>query len=1074
MLTVYKASAGSGKTFRLATEYIKHLIIDPNRYEHILAVTFTNKATEEMKMRILSQLYGLSHQLPGSKGYMNVILNDLRLMRNIPSLNGVSIDEALVANRSKMALHHLLHNYHYFRVQTIDKFFQTVLRNLAHELDLTPNLRVELGDKDVEHQAVDSWIDRLKENDKELNWILDYIRSSMDENKAWNVIGQIKEFGESLLKDDYKQYSQQLTECLTRDNDKFYDEYVKRLHAIVNNANKQINEAGAAIWQQITANGMDETSFKGGTRSGVGIFIKRMTEQKITELKISASAQKCIDTTDVNADNWVTKGASSAVRNFCLSVLRPLLISAMELLRNHTVTVRSATITLSNMSKLRLLRAIQQEINDSNRLHDRFLLSDTQTLLSNIIDGTDTPFVFEKIGTHIHNIMIDEFQDTSRIQWQNFKVMLNECMSHGTDNLIVGDVKQSIYRWRSGDWRLLHNISSEFTQDVMVKPLNINRRSSTTVINFNNAFFRTAIDTICDQLKDSKCRPEDIEMFSDAYSDLHQFYPDEKEEGGYVEVKLLEKDDYDTQTLNYITDTIMRLTSNGIQQRDIAILVRTNKHIPVIASHCMSVFRNSTSPNVRNLSIVSDEAFLLSSSPAVCMIVDAIRLLVSPDDAIVKARLSMTYQQHVLNIQSHPTEILSSKLLPEEYLSHTEQLLSMPLYQLCETLYSQFQLSLLTSQSAFVCYFFDCLSEFLSNTIGDIQSFLDYWDETMCSKKIESDSDDGIRILSIHKSKGLEYEHVIIPYCDWKLELASLLWCQPDTEPFNALPVIPLMNNKTSMLDTIYEPYYWEEHIQNIVDNINLLYVAFTRAKNGLYISTQAGQNDTYRGALIEKVVSKISIDNAHTEPMATHHDDDDDPEEHNVFLMPSQQLTVNVRNSKAIPVFRESNKSREFTLTDDNTDEIQRLQYIKMGNILHSLFSSIRTIDDVPAAIAQFEMEGLLSDADISADSLRKHINRSMADPQKREWFSPRWTLYNECDILSYDSNTGEYSQHRPDRVMTDGKHTIVVDFKLYSVRQGYHDQVRRYMECLRRMGHQNVRGYLWFVMSGQVIEVE
>ncbi|MCI6476492.1 MAG: UvrD-helicase domain-containing protein, partial [Bacteroidales bacterium] len=207
MLTVYNASAGSGKTFRLTVEYIKHLIISPARYESILAVTFTNKATEEMKMRIMSHLYGIAHGLPSSRIYYDKVIEELGSMNGDSPFTSSAISEDFVRQRAKEALHLLLHNYSFFRVETIDRFFQSVLRNLARELDLTPNLRVELADKEIEHEAVDKWIEGLEENDRQLGWIIDYIRSTMDDGKAWNIIGRIKTFGEQLLTDRYKEHS---------------------------------------------------------------------------------------------------------------------------------------------------------------------------------------------------------------------------------------------------------------------------------------------------------------------------------------------------------------------------------------------------------------------------------------------------------------------------------------------------------------------------------------------------------------------------------------------------------------------------------------------------------------------------------------------------------------------------------------------------------------------------------------------------------------------------------------------------------------------------------------------------
>lgn len=1081
MLTVYKASAGSGKTFRLAVEYIKQLIIAPNNYEHTLAVTFTNKATEEMKMRILSQLYGLANHLDASKGYLNVILDDL----NRQYYAKKKIDENFIAERAGMALTRLLHNYSFFRVETIDKFFQSVLRNLARELDLSRNLRVELSAKEIEYKAVDTWIDNLKESDKELGWILDYVQSNMQEDKKWNVIGNIKTFGEQLLHDDYKAHSQQLAERLDGNDQEFYRQYTSQLRAIITDADKQINAAGTELWDLIMQHGFDEESFAQKKR-GVGAFIHRMTTESISTLEPNSYVNAACDPDDSQALNWTPKKAPQSLRDLCREVLRPRFLEVMQHFRTLQCLSRSSSVTLHHLSELRMLRSIQQEIIRSNAEHDRFLLSDTQNLLSKMIDGSDSPFIFEKIGSRLHNIMIDEFQDTSRIQWQNFKVLLNDCMSHGHNNLIVGDVKQSIYRWRSGDWRLLNNISDEFIQPINTKSLTINRRSSTRVIDFNNAFFVSAAQRVYEEAA-AGCKPEDAEMLRKAYSDVAQQYPEGKATDGYVEVRLIGKEDYHDSTLTYISDTIATLIHRGVHQRDIAILVRNNKEISTIALHCSTVFRNAADEALHSVRIVSDDGFLLKASPAVCIIIDAIRLLLNPNNDIVRARLSLSYQRYVLANGSPQQQLLEIQTLPETYLSGMDHLVTLPLYQLCEQLYSLFDIAKLTHQSAYVCYFFDCLTEYINNSVGDIQGFIDHWDEHMCNKSIESDSDNGIRILTIHKSKGLEYGHVIIPYCDWQLEKSPIIWCSPTEAPFNALPVIPLNFSSKTLINSIYEASYWEEHMQNLVDNINLLYVAFTRAKQGLYISTQRGQKPSYRGWLIESVLNDVGTTLASFGEVTIDDDGlsygsftigndrhDDGGTESNVFLQSSTPLPVTVRNTQNTPEFRESNKSQEFLLTEEEEAQQQRSQYIQMGNILHALFATIHTADNIPSALLRLEMDGMLYGQDITAEALNSHINECLRNPQIADWFSDRWHLYNECTILEYDAANDTHIEHRPDRVMTDGRETIVVDFKLFSFKPSYRTQVQRYMELLHRMGHSNVRGYLWMIMSNKVYEIK
>ncbi|MBQ9093100.1 MAG: UvrD-helicase domain-containing protein [Prevotella sp.] len=1085
VLTIYKASAGSGKTFRLAVEYIKRLIVNPKSYRHILAVTFTNKATEEMKMRILSQLYGIAHGLEDSEIYMKVMLPELQKQNSEQPFTAEAVRESFVRKRAAEAIRLLLHHYNYFRVETIDRFFQTVLRNLARELDLTPNLRIELNDKEIEHEAVDRWIDSLQENDRELVWILDYVRSSMDENKAWNIIGQIKSFGETLISDEYKEYADEFMDKFgnsERDND-FYTEYSTLLHSIIQNSNRTVNSQGQEMWKEIESRGYDESVFYQGAK-GVGTFIKNMATRPVAELSVNSYVSRCLDAEDTDASKWLKKNSPSHLQEFCRETLRPMFMKAMESFFTLQIQARSAAITLKHLSKLRLLRAIKEEIDADNREQDRFLLSDTQTLLAKMIEDSDSPFIFEKIGALLQSIMIDEFQDTSRIQWRNFKVLLNDCMSKGHDNLIVGDVKQSIYRWRSGDWRLLNNIKEEFSPniqgDIDIKHLQTNRRSATGIIKFNNAFFTEAATEVHASLNDS-CDPQDVQSMKRAYEDVNQEFPDDKEESGYVEFRTFGKENYESDTMQYVADTVITLIENGAIQRDIAILVRTNGHIPDIVNYCMEVFRQHPSPAVNSLKLVSNEAFLLNASPAAIIIIDAIRLLLNPQNDIIRARLSLYYQRYVLESTAGQPEMLADKILPQRYTEQFEALASMPLYQLCEELYSIFSLETMDNQSAFVCYFLDCVTEFLQKSIGDLQSFIDYWDETMYKKKVENDSDNGIRILTIHKSKGLEYKHVIIPFCDWKLELSSLLWCKPSIEPFNRLKVIPIYSSEKQMSNTIYEPYYREEHLQNEVDNLNLLYVAFTRAVESLFVSTMTNQSKSYRGKLVENVLDTISRngigiyeDGIFSYGTPWEGLSADSPKEtRNVFMQPFTPLAIKIKTNTSQPEFRESNRSRDFVLTDEQETEQLRSQYIKMGNVMHALFANIRTADEIPSALLRLEMEGLLYGQDITADALRQHIEAALADKQIADWFSGRWKVYNECSILTYDKASGTYHEQRPDRVMTDGNDTIVVDFKLHSFKESYKTQVRQYMNLLRKMGHRNVRGYLWLVFSNKIIEV-
>ena len=1041
-LVVYKASAGSGKTFTLAVEYIKLLVQNPQAYRQTLAVTFTNKATEEMKMRILSQLYGIAHGLDDSRKYADKVCKEL------------NVSPEYVRRQSGEALRQLLHNYSYFRVETIDSFFQSVLRNLARELDLTANLRVGLNDYQVEETAVDQLIDSLQVNDLLLQWLLRYIMENIKDDRSWNVISQIKQFGRTIFHDYYKQQSQKLNEVISQEH--FFDRYTTELRQIQDDAVSCMKAYADTFFSILSRENLDVDELANKRRGVASFFLKIQEKGLFDESIVNTYVEGAKD----DPAKWYSKSNPYRERIHALaeSELIPLLRRAVEDRVRQHLLYQSAELTLRHLSQLRLLSSIETKVRELNDNANRFLLSDTQRLLHDLIDGSDSPFIFEKIGAQLEHIMIDEFQDTSTIQWQNFKVLLQEAMSHeGSSNLIVGDVKQSIYRWRNGDWRLLAGIKNEFPhadQLIEERPLDINYRSTRNIIDFNNAFFKTA------------AMIEDV----NAYDDVHQYYPEEKPQTGLVEVTLLPADDYQQATLDAIVTQISMLLNQHVPANTIAILVRTNSLIPAIANYLMQ-----TMPDVN---VVSDEAFRLDASPAVIVIIQAMRLLLNPDDHIARAYLAQ-----------FATGQLDGKL-PSAFSDNTEALLRLPLYELAERLYVIFHLEQTVGQTAYLCAFYDQLVAYVTEETSDLPTFLSEWDETMCAKTIQSPEVNGIRIISIHKSKGLEFAHVILPFCDWRLEHSDLLWCTPQQAPFSQLPIAPIDYSAKGMSGTIYQHDYEEEHRQIVIDNLNLLYVAFTRASESLFVIGRRNASNTrcvlieqtlpeVKHALNEQGLSNAELDgDADTEaplhfvfgqlPPASQPSAHKEKET-NPFLQTATPVDIRIEPIEQQVEFRQSNKSKAFASLTADDEQTQVTDYIQLGSILHQVFSNIRTTADVDKALKDLELEGILYSKSVTPQRLQDMIRKRLAHPRVARWFSPRWQLFNECTILTPDAQ-----EFRPDRVMTDGKETIVVDFKFGGEHSEYHDQVRNYMQLLRQMGMPQVTGYLWFVYSNKIVEVK
>ena len=1075
-LTVYKASAGSGKTFTLATEYIRLIVENPTSYRNILAVTFTNKATEEMKMRILSQLYGIWKALPESDNYLKAIQEK------------TGYEPKLIRERAGQGLANLLHNYNYFRVETIDTFFQSVLRNMARELDLTTNLRIGLNDVQVEELAVDQLIADLSTTDVILQWIMKYIMESISDDKSWNVISQIKRFGRTIFKDEYKEVSQELKQKMEEKG--FFEQYTSNLREIKKAAEERMIQIGESFFETLEGEGLSIDDLANKNR-GIASFFMKLQKGVFDPSIENATVANCLE----NPEKWCAK--THPQHDFIVSLangtLRDILRFAVEERPRQWKLFKSADLTLRHLNQLRLLGSIEEKVRELNENNNRFLLSDTQQLLHALIEGSDSPFIFEKIGTQLEHVMIDEFQDTSTVQWQNFRVLLDEAMSHeGGSNLIVGDVKQSIYRWRSGDWRLLNDIEQQFhQQQIEALPLKTNYRSEKNVITFNNHFFSEAAELEYQAQKE--LNSEEAEQLKKAYADVVQEIPKGREDNGEICVTLLPTEDYQENTLQHVAETISELTSRGVHQKDIAILVRVNNQIPVIAQYFQE--------QMPEVTIVSDEAFRLDASVAVKLLVSALRLLTHPDDQLTKAAIVKVYHIDVLKENTEDNELLLStndldQLLPETFLSQREVLLTMPLYDLAERLHAIFGLEALNEQSAYVFAFYDQLAKYVSENTADIDSFLAAWDEGICGKTIQSEETNGVRILSIHKSKGLEFDYVICPFCDWQLEKQSgnILWCQPEEQPFSELPIAPIDYSRAQMMGTIYERDYLHEHLQNTVDNLNLLYVAFTRACKGLYVLGKRGAKAS-RSGLIEQCLPLVAKEmpeailegledekgtlvfssnsrgsRASRNSRESRASRASSPSS-NPFLQPSVPITADFRYMESQVNFRQSNRSQAFIEADEG-DEIERLNYIQTGSVLHQIFSMIRTADDIEDALKQLQFEGVLYDEQITPERITNILRKRLQDPRVADWFSPHWTLFNECTILSIDD--GEMKERRPDRVMTDGNKWVVVDFKFGSQKPEYLDQVREYMQLIRTMQPEaEVSGYLWFVYSNKIEEV-
>ena len=1065
-LKIYRASAGSGKTFTLALEYIKLVVENPYSYRNILAVTFTNKATGEMKERILSKLYGVANRSKSAKDYFDKIKEEMPHMS----------DEKIIANAQK-ALDLMLHDYGHFRIQTIDAFFQTVLRSLAKELDLSGDMEITLDSKELLSNAVDTYIKNLEPDTMNIAQVVRYIEDRLSNGEPWRVSNDIKEFAENILKEEYQQRGRELREDMQRNNGEllktFYEKITARQRDIVEKAKALGNE-----FFRLTA-GFTADDFIYKQKGIWGIF-ERMRDGDVVEWPVSRAA---------------LAGTPEKISKSCPAVdkIAELIREALPLYREHL----NCKLSLGHYHQLGMLNNIAATLKEENARENRFLLAETTHLLSSMIDK-NTTFIFEKIGSEIDHIFIDEFQDTSKLQWSCFHVLLKEILARGNFNLIVGDVKQSIYRWRNSDWNIMNRIDTHFradeimfaSQDAKIDGKvykSTNYRSDRRIIEFNNALYRAAIETIRTSTE-GNISPENFKEIEQAYDDVEQAFPlpkpgkAAKPVRGYAEVRSIPKDketgNFTDNAIEQLMDTLeYLLEKENIAPGDIAILMRTKKKK-------MQKVVEAFNKRFPNLKIVSDEAYKLSSSLTVQLVIASLKYIADPADKVNIANMVRLYNKVINKIDYNLGNEIDIKkltaLLPLEFRDSLERLKVLPLYELIERILALLDIKRTKDEEAYIYAFLDHASQYINSRSADIHRFLKAWDETIHDNSIPAESIDSIRIMTIHKSKGLEFHTVIIPMCDWPLtgDSRTLLWCEPTVEPFKTLSLLPI-DCKQELAKSIFKKEYYDEYMYQVVDNLNILYVATTRAKSNLFIFTDGTGG---RGVNVSKMLNTLLGNITHLKgscydkekgiftfgEIVGRKEKKTETEEKcdNPFEVEPEVIKQPFTFFDSKITFQQSNELERFLAKEK--DDKKQYDYIEEGKLLHLVMSGIESTDDITATLERITMEGLIS-SEKEYKKIKGLVERALSNPMVTEWFNGTYRLYNECTILG----DRKKKSRRPDRVMIKGNQAIVVDYKFGRESDDYIIQVQEYMELLCSMGYTDVKGYIWYVYKNYIKEV-
>lgn len=1061
-LTIYSASAGSGKTYNLAKEYLKAVFSSRNSFRHILAVTFTNKATAEMKGRILEQLYSIS------AGLSDDHIEDLIQHTGKP--------ESWIRMEARNILNAILNDYSRFSVSTIDSFFQKILRAFAKESGLRYGYNIQIDHSLTLSMAVDEVIASASKDKTLLRWLTNYVKHRIDDEKNWYLKNEILKLAEELFSEKYRLLSFRAGNEI--ENKEFLEEYLKALNLIANGFERKLSELGRKcldLWNEYE---LRDEMFYGKSR-GVPAFIRNLLN---AEIKEPPNAVR-----EINSDppRWSTGHADVRLVAALKAGLDSAVREALSFYDNNILNYKTIKAIEANIYTLGIMSDISWHIHRLVDEENNFLLSDTGDIIYRITNAGQTPFIWEKTGNRYGNFMIDEFQDTSIIQWNNFSQLIDNSMAEGFDNLVVGDIKQSIYRWRNSDWKVLYDLQSNRIDNkrFFLHPLRRNWRSRNNIIRFNNSLFSKLPGVIEEEFTGIPCSYS----FGQIYSDVEQEDPG-KYSGGYVRIEFVGNNDelkwYDN-VLNKLPSLIEMIQDKGYRCSDIGIIVRKNSEGADVLRTIIEYSNNCDQEKKRKYeyNVLSDDSLLLSASPVINFIISVLYVLDNAADRIKRAEMLRFYllttgnkKYDVLTLENDTLEEKAARYFPEGYESFLSVIREMPVFEMIENIIDFFGLGKCEWNIPYLQNFQDHVLSFSSNYNCDLASLIDWWEKEGRKKSLVfPENQNAMRILTIHKSKGLEFKVVILPFVSWPMDHESnkqpVLWVKPEIPPFNRIGLLPV-KYKNELGDTIFQSQWIDEKFSVHLDNLNLLYVAMTRAKDALFaFAPNKTRNKTIAGMLLKSLSEAAKPSDRLPEVKLQEYFD----KERNIFEfgempLPSVKSFDELTNriDSGYPVAHKMEKFRLKFHSDEffsksTPSETAKVDY---GKLMHEAFEMIKHPGDIKSSVLKLATEGKIAFNEVSV--LENKIASIISRPQAADWFRPDNIVYTEAEIVVPGG-----SIRRPDRVIyRDGK-VIIVDFKFGTEFQGHKTQVREYCDLLEQMGYDRPEAFIWYIESNKITRV-
>lgn len=1043
VLTRYNASAGSGKTFRLTGAFLENLFCGKGNFREILAVTFTNKAAAEMKERILESLTIIA------SGDESAYLG--------PLIQKSGKREDVIRMEAREHLDSILHDYSFFSVGTIDSFFQKILRAFARETGIQAGFNLILDPSVILSAAIDDLLSRSDTDPILLEWLTRYALSEIEAGAHWNLKRKTEELGREIFNERFMMLYQ---EGRIIEDKSVLSDVSSRLQKAVTRFTKDSAMLAGEALDLINRHGVENDDLYQKSRS-----VKSFLEESRKE--VQSSLTKSILEAYNNGRYYSVKGNSSSLEAALADGLHEKVTALTDFYKAGITEYKTFSLVLKNLYALGLLTdiaaVVRRLVSDSNS----FLLSDAGNLLRQIIGNDQTPFIYEKAGSRYSVFMIDEFQDTSGIQWANFLPLIRNSLAEGEENLVVGDVKQAIYRWRNSDWRIFYSMGESFhTDEFRTIPLNNNWRSLSGIIEFNNLVF-TDMPALAEDIAE-------IERgtLSSVYSDVIQKDPGGKE-GGYVRIEKVEENEEKSgpeEAASRVPLIIEEVQQAGYGAGDIGILVRTKDEGQKVIDAVMN-YRSQLDEEKKaryNYRIISQDSLLLGHNPAVKLIVSLLRYLTDRRDRLSLASVKHYYRQLTAEAGvNHERPLLidsegdSEVMLPDGWLQFLESVQYLSLFELIERIILFFSLGSSDSSIPFITTLQDYTLELSGKEAADIALFLDWWDSEGFRKAVSSSDQEGsISLMTIHKAKGLEFKVVILPFLNWPFtnRNSDILWVESAEKPLDLLGAMPVSASK-EMTETWFADYYENERKSYAVDMLNLLYVALTRARDAIFGLVPEVRSKKNCGELLFSLLSEYYPENSHLitigELPVVSHD--------SVKSVETGAIKLGYPVLQSRRRLRLKLESRNYMVSEASG----RTDKINYGIMMHSLFESANTIEDLERGVEQMVFKGRVTAS--QGEKLSAQIKRATSAGPAASWFRPGIEVRREPGIVFPGGKL-----KRPDRVMIDKGAVTVVDFKFGEESDNYFKQLNQYRSLLGEMGYSDVSAYIWYVESGKVVEVK